>query len=179
MDDRLLETLREAQRLGFVGGGPVEQAVDHSMAFVDAIGLDGARLVDLGSGGGLPGLVLAAAFPGASIVLIDRRRKRTDFLELAIRRLRFGHVTVECRDVSALIRDVEHGSTAAFDVVTARGFGPPERTLRAARALMTSSGRIVISEPPTGDRWDPALLDELRLTSVRSGPVRVFHGVPR
>jgi len=177
MNDDLLETLRDAQRFGFFGAAPIEQAAAHSTAFIDAIGdLDvAARLVDLGSGGGLPGLVLADRYPTVSITLIDRREKRTDFLRRAVRRLGFDHVEVLAGDVDELIRAVESGVSPRFDVVTARGFGPPEPTLRRAVRLIGSSGRIVISEPPEGDRWDPALLVELGLTRHRSGVVSVFH----
>jgi hypothetical protein len=51
-------------------------------------------------------------------------------------------------------------------------------TLRLARRLIGEAGTIVISEPPTGERWDQDLLDELALESERIGPVRVFHVKP-
>jgi len=172
-----LEALRESQRLGFLGSRPVEQAAEHAAGFATAIGRlpDDARLIDLGSGGGLPGLVLADLVPHCSIVLVDRRQKRTDFLRPAVRRLGHEHVSVREADVVDVVRDVEAGSEPAFDVVTARGFGPPEFTLRLARRLIHDGGRIVISEPPAGERWDQGLLGELALTSDRVGPVRVFH----
>jgi 16S rRNA (guanine527-N7)-methyltransferase len=171
MDPVLLETLRDAQRLGLLGDRPIEEAAAHSMAFVEAIGdlPRGARIVDLGSGGGLPGLVLAHEYPDAEILLVDRRQKRTDFLERAVRRLGWAHVVVRCDDVSTLRGE------PAFDVVTARGFGPPAPTLRIAAELVAATGRIVISEPPSGDRWPVELLRDLGLSSVRQGAVRVFR----
>ena len=78
-------------------------------------------------------------------------------------------------DVGTIARDVVAGRQAPFDAVTARSFGPPERTLRLARQLVADGGRIVISEPPSGERWDPHLLGDLGLVSERIGPVRVFH----
>jgi 16S rRNA (guanine527-N7)-methyltransferase len=172
-----IEVLRESQRLGFLGARPVEQAADHAAAF--AIGLgdlpSGARLIDLGSGGGLPGLVVAELLPQCSIVLVDRRQKRTDFLHRAVRRLALDNVEVREADVATVARDVETGTEAPFDVVTARGFGPPEMTLRLASRLIGEGGAIVISEPPTAERWDQGLLDELDLDSEKIGPVRVFH----
>ncbi|MDJ0771618.1 MAG: class I SAM-dependent methyltransferase [Ilumatobacter sp.] len=177
MHPDLLETLRDAQRFGFFGPGSIEDAAAHAAAFVEAIAAvdDGSRIVDLGSGGGLPGLVVADARRGDAIVLIDRRQKRTDFLERAVRRLGFEHVDVWCADVDVLCDEVGAGRCRPFDVVTARGFGPPATTLRTALRLLAPSGRVVISEPPTGDRWSPELLAELGVESERHGPVAVFR----
>ena len=87
MHDELTETLRTAQRLGFFGAAPIEVG-DRARAGRTSPRSDhstpGSRLADLGSGGGLPGLVLAAAYRDVDVVLIDRRQKRTDFLERAV-----------------------------------------------------------------------------------------------
>ncbi|MDW3215377.1 MAG: RsmG family class I SAM-dependent methyltransferase [Ilumatobacteraceae bacterium] len=177
MNTELLETLRDAQRFGFFGGRPVEQAAEHALGFVDALGpLDaGCRLVDLGSGGGLPGLVLADAYPEIRITLVDRREKRTDFLRRAVLRLDFTHVDVVAADVDVLIGEVDDGIRHRFDVVTARGFGPPSTTLTVACDLLAPAGRVVISEPPAGDRWDAELLTSLGVTRLPVGHVSVFQ----
>ena len=180
MNQVLLETLRTAQRFGFFGERSIEAAAEHSIDYVRA--LDGielpSRLLDLGSGGGLPGLVIADALPGLSIVLLDRRQKRTDFLERAVTKLGLRDVAVRCADVAEVIHEVRSGSSEPFDVVTARGFGPPEFTLRSALAVLSSDGRVVISEPPEGDRWPAELLSELGVCSERRGAVRVFRRCP-
>ena len=176
-----LEVLLDAQRLGMLGGRPVEQAGQHAAAFAEALSAalpPGARLIDLGSGGGLPGLVLADLLEDCSIVLVDRREKRTDFLRRAVRRLGHAHVEVRTADVDAIAGDVETGRERPFDAVTARGFGPPANTLRLARRLISRDGVIVVSEPPTGDRWDPELLAELGVAGDRMGPVTMFHVKP-
>lgn len=176
---RLIETLREAQRFGFFGDRDVAESIEHSRSFVAAIGPlpPGARILDLGSGGGLPGLILADAFPDAAVVLLDRRQKRTDFLERAVRRLDWSHVSVRTADIRVVVDEVTSGMLDAFDVVTARGFGPPAFTLRSANSVCGPLGRIVISEPPSGDRWEDGLLAELGLRSRRVGAVRVFQAV--
>ena len=179
MDHDLLETLRLAQRFGFFGDRPIDEAAEHSRDFsraIDDIG-PGARVIDLGSGGGLPGLVIAGDRTDLSFVLLDRRQKRTDFLERAVARLGWGHVGVRCADVVDVLDEVNTGTLEPFDVVTARGFGPPEFTLRSAVGLLAGNGRIVISEPPTGDRWSTDLLSELGLSSERRGAVRVFQPI--
>lgn len=180
MEHNVIETLRDAQRFGFFGDRPIEEAVEHSMSFVHALGAvpDAARIADMGSGGGLPGLVLAEAYPTAAITLIDRRTKRTDFLSRAVKRLGLAQVEVVAGDVTAVVRDVESGARAQFDVVTARGFGPPDVTLSLATGLVRVGGRIVISEPPDDVRWDQDRLDELGLDRVRVGAVSVFTRRP-
>jgi 16S rRNA (guanine527-N7)-methyltransferase len=151
--------------------------VAHAESFVDALGEqpDGARLIDLGSGGGLPGLVLAERMPQIYITLIDRRQKRSDFLRQAVARLGFDHVTVVAGDVGDHARAVTSGATPPYAAVTARSFGPPASTLRTASSLLGRGGLIIISEPPDGERWDSALLEELGLGSVRLDRVRRFE----
>jgi 16S rRNA (guanine527-N7)-methyltransferase len=178
---RLTETLRDAQRLGFFGDAPIETAMSHAESFVTAIGPAprGARVIDIGAGGGLPGLVVAAALPHTSVVLIDRREKRTDFLRRAVQRLGYDHVTVITGDVDRWSREVIASREPAYDIVTARGFGPPATTLTYARRLVGAAGVIVISEPPSGDRWPADLLDDLGLLGEAVGPVRRFRVAPR
>ncbi|MEO6654280.1 MAG: RsmG family class I SAM-dependent methyltransferase [Ilumatobacteraceae bacterium] len=176
MHDDVIETLRTAQRFGFFGSRPIDDAIAHSHQYVTALGVlgTGTRLIDIGSGGGLPGLVVADAYPMVDVTLLDRREKRTDFLHQAVGRLGWTHVTVVCADVDDVIAEVGSGACQPFDVVTARGFGPPDVTLRSARNLLTSDGRIVISEPPSANRWPAALLEDLRVARHQVGGVSVF-----
>ncbi len=107
-------------------------------------------VVDLGSGGGVPGLVIAAARPDLQLVLVDRRRARTDHLVRLVRRLDLmGRVTVHAADAL----DLTLPSPA--DAVVARGFGPPAATARAAGRVLRDGGLLVVSEPPgaRADRW--------------------------
>ena len=96
-EGRLLEVLNDAQRLWFLGRGPVERHVSHGLGFaaawaeVDptmAMGADRSprRIADVGSGGGVPGLVLAMASE-AHLVLVDNKTRRTDWLSEAAYRL--------------------------------------------------------------------------------------------
>lgn len=160
VDPLLVAALEDAQRLGFLGSRPIPEVIDHARGFVRALGDLGqhSSVLDLGSGGGVPGLVIAHDCPAMTITLLDRRAKRTDFLERVVRRLGWQHrISVVCEDVSTF------GPDASFDAVTARGFGPPEFTLSSAARLVRPGCSIVISEPPDQERWSDELLDRLGL----------------
>ncbi|MEP4650489.1 MAG: RsmG family class I SAM-dependent methyltransferase, partial [Ilumatobacter sp.] len=125
-----------------------------------------------GSGGGVPGLVIAHDRPDLRVILVDRRAKRTDFLERAVRRLRWNdRVSVLCADASALRSRIDDVSA-----VVARGFGPPREALSFGAGIVRSGGRIVISEPPSGDRWAVDAFVDLGVVRVDdgSGQVSIF-----
>ncbi len=60
------------------------------------------RILDIGSGVGLPGIPLAIAFPQHQVTLVERRQKRASFLKLVVGQLGLEHVTVVADDVRAL-----------------------------------------------------------------------------
>jgi 16S rRNA (guanine527-N7)-methyltransferase len=170
-DDLLIGVLRRAQRLGVLGDRPVDEIVEHARAFGRALDDVDGTVVDLGSGAGVPGLVLAVDRPDLHVVLVDRREKRTDLLRRAVGSLELeGRVSVRTADAERLAT-TESGT---FDAAVARGFGPPELTLRVATRLVRVGGAVVISEPPRGDRWDPELLAGLGVRRRRFGPVSRF-----
>lgn len=160
----LLAVLEDAQRLGFLGSRPITETVEHARGFVRALEQRTSitSVLDLGSGAGVPGLVIAHDLPTMHVTLLDRRARRTDALERAVRRLGWqSRVSVVCEDV------VSFGPDASFDAVVARGFGPPAVTLTAAARLVRPGQPIVISEPPDGDRWEDELLERLGLRRER------------
>jgi 16S rRNA (guanine527-N7)-methyltransferase len=177
-DAALLEALADSQRLGMLGDRPVADIVEHSVAFVAALAGVTGIVADLGSGGGVPGLVVARARPDLQVILIERRGRRADHLRRLVGRLdladRVEVLSVEATAAGALLR-------RSVDAVVVRGFGPPSRTLRSAAPLLRSGGLLVVSEPPAGEwgesRWPPALLNELGLATVaqRDRRVAVFR----
>lgn len=175
--DVLTDTLRDAQRVGFLGARPIDEVVTHAREFVAALEGVSGRVLDLGSGGGIPGLVIAVDRPDLAVTLLDRREKRTDFLRRAVRRMGLeGRVDVVTDDVDHFITlTIEGGARSRFDAVVARGFGPPRRTLQVAAGLTAPGGRVVISEPPDGDRWEKSLLTALSVRYERRGAVAVFR----
>ncbi|MGA9278970.1 RsmG family class I SAM-dependent methyltransferase [Ilumatobacter sp.] len=174
VSDELDRVLRESQRLGFLGERPIPEVIAHARVFVaPLVDVEGA-VIDLGSGGGVPGLVIAHDRPDLNVTLADRRGKRTDFLVRVVARLGWSErVTVVNDDVERIIER----TPGVFSAAVARGFGPPPETLRMGRDLVAPSGRIVISEPPSGDRWPDELLDELGVHRIATddSTVAVFE----
>jgi 16S rRNA (guanine527-N7)-methyltransferase len=172
----LVQTLEEAQRLGMLGDRPIDEVIAHSRVYLEGLREVHGKVADLGSGGGVPGLLIATERPDLEIWLIERRGARADFLRRMVHRLQLtDRVSVYEADATTIVRS--HGGE--FSGVTARGFGPPEVTLRIARGLIAPEGRIVISDPPDQNRWPIGLLEELGLSrSVHAeewGRVSVFH----
>ena len=69
----LSAVLERSRELGFLGPGDVAAHVEHAAGFVEVLEsvATGAKVLDLGSGGGLPGLVVAVHRPDLSLTLLD------------------------------------------------------------------------------------------------------------
>ena len=151
----LRAVLDRSRELGFLGPGPIEEQLAHAEAFVGALEPAGVRrAVDLGSGGGIPGLVLAVALPDIQWLLLDGMVRRTTFLLEAVAALGLGD-QVEVRTVRAEEAGRLPDLRGQHDLVVARGFGPPAVTAECAAPLLAVGGQLVVSEPPasSGDRW--------------------------
>lgn len=173
-DSLLLSALRAIQARGAIGESSLAHAIVHAEQFVAALPVQVSTLVDLGSGGGLPGLVIAVRRPEIHVTLVERRQSRSDLLARAVRALDLGsHVSLVAGDV----RLVGASSPRGFDAVTARSFAAAPITAHWAGVLLKSGGRLVVSEPPLDDanRWPAELLSESGLFDQgRDQGVRVF-----
>jgi 16S rRNA (guanine527-N7)-methyltransferase len=100
-----------------------------------AVRPDDRSAVDLGSGGGLPGVVVAVACPDLTVTLAERRRTRGAFLELAVRELGLPNAFV----VVGPVKELPPGS----DVCFARAFADARGSWEAARRILGPGGRLV------------------------------------
>jgi 16S rRNA G527 N7-methylase RsmG len=130
---RTLNQWQRAQRLvGWrTGAALLEEGL--ADAWVAARLLDEAPsgpLLELGSGAGLPGLIIAAAWPEREIHLVEARRKRASFLRAAARAMGLARVTVHGARSEALREQLELQPA----VVSARAFAPPADVLAEAAA---------------------------------------------
>lgn len=176
--DALESVLQDGQTIGLVGTGPVRAHLDHARGFAEVFQppLDGL-LLDLGSGGGLPGLVLALEWPNSRWLLLDGRARSVNFLGDAVGRLGLEQrVTVLGGRAEIIARDPRHRASA--DVVVARSVATPAAVAECAAGLLVAGGILVVSEPPEAEalRWDADGLSRLGMGPaqiVESG--RKFH----
>jgi 16S rRNA (guanine527-N7)-methyltransferase len=96
-----------------------------------------ASVADIGSGAGLPGLVVGISRPDLSVTLVEPLLRRTTFLEEMVSELGLDNVEVVRGRADAL-----HGQRT-FDVVTARAVAPLERLLGWCMPLVAPSGSLV------------------------------------
>ncbi|WP_419927147.1 16S rRNA (guanine(527)-N(7))-methyltransferase RsmG [Candidatus Poriferisocius sp.] len=176
---RLIAVLDQAQERGWVGPQAINRQIDHSLAFAVAAAAIPTKAVDLGSGGGLPALVLAAAWPQSNWTLVESSLPRAAFLELHCARLGWSErVAVVHASAESLGQGKLH--LAQADLVTARSFGPPPSVIEAAAPLLRLGGELIVSAAPNATPWPSDLLsdhglspDNLTLTSPK------FHRTTR
>lgn len=104
------------------------------------------RLLDLGSGVGLPAIVLAISSPDTVVTLVERRRKRASFLTMVAAQLELKNVTV----IGADVRELE--PTPAFSVITGQAVGSLLAMYCLTRSLHTSE--ILLAARKRTD-WQP------------------------
>lgn len=120
----------------------IDRMVTHhlldSLAVFPHLGLGaGQRLLDVGSGAGLPGIPIAMADPALDVVLLDSSAKKTTFLQQAVGELGLGKVTVVQGRVE------EFRPAAPFACIISRAFAETAEFVRAALPLLAPGGQVV------------------------------------
>jgi 16S rRNA (guanine527-N7)-methyltransferase len=148
----LNEVLLAARAAGFLGPGPIDRHLRHAQGFVDLAKRQPRltaqpRILDLGSGGGLPGLVVAEEWPEATLVLLDANRRRSSLLERSV-------ISCGLRDRVSVVQQRAEVSgrdpafRATFDGVVVRSFGVPAVVAECAAPFLRQGGWLIVSEPP-------------------------------
>jgi 16S rRNA (guanine527-N7)-methyltransferase len=174
LDVQLETALGRSYELGFLGAMPIPDQIDHALGFVAIIEgeLGGApsAVIDLGTGGGVPGLVLMCCWPDTRVVLMDSSERRTTFLLEVLEGWPAAHrAEVMCGRAEELGRRPD--LREAFSAVTSRSFGLPAATAECGSAFLEVGGLMVVSEPPdtpAGDRWPAEGLEVVGLSAVES-----------
>lgn len=170
----LERVLDRARHLGFLGPGPILDQIAHAERYGRALqdlALDGGeeeasvRVVDLGAGGGLPSLPLLVEHRSLHVTLVDAHQRRWAFQVWALVELSVAD-RAEAWCGRAEVFGQDRRRRGHFDVVVARGFGPPAQTVECAAPLLRPGGRLLVSEPPGGRRWPAPELARAGLAEV-------------
>lgn len=152
-----------------------ETAISRSSIYDQAIP-DGSRVLDIGSGVGLPGIPLAIRRPDLEIGLCEIRQRRAAFLERAVSSLKLNKVRVYNDDVQKL-------RTLEFDVVIAQAVGSLEHLWKLSQRILAPNWTLVSRK---GAIWQDELAElEARttVTGFKTLPVGdgfqlvVVHGI--
>ena len=125
------------------------------------------RWIDLGSGAGLPGIIIAILLPGWTVRLVESRRLRCDFLRACVEQIGLDGVEV-------IEGRVEQVAPAPHDVISARAYAPLDRLLASSRHLagekthwLLPKGRNAVNELSTlSPAWQKLFHVEPSLTDA-------------
>jgi 16S rRNA (guanine(527)-N(7))-methyltransferase RsmG len=142
-------------RLGLISPGDVDQVVPRhtadSMLFALARPPRPAeRWLDVGSGAGFPGLVLACCYPACTFTLLEPHKRRAGFLELTVSALGLANAAVDTRR----LEDVD----ADFDVAVARALSDPDAALLGLIHRVRPGGEAIVAVSPGAVVSSPARL---------------------
>jgi 16S rRNA (guanine527-N7)-methyltransferase len=104
--------------------------------------LEGNSIIDIGTGGGIPGIILAILNPKLEVTLLDTSQKKTRFLRFAIRELKLQNVRVVCERVE------KFQAKTPYDVVISRAFSEVSDFIQLSGHLCSDSGLIYAMKGP-------------------------------
>lgn len=138
------ELARWNPRLSLVGPGGTERILERhygeSLAGLAFLEPGDRLLVDVGSGAGFPGWVLAAARPDLAVTLVEARQKKWSFLSLVSEK-----AALPCRCLNARVGAVlPEEFPTQIDVVTWRAWRPAAAELSALAGRLSDSGRFLV-----------------------------------
>src|SRR5215467_11589383 len=138
-DSRISELARMIEGWPGLISGPADGLVADSLVIVDHLG-DATRLVDVGSGGGLPGLVLKIARPDLDVTLVEVDQAKAAFLVQASAKLAV-EVEVVARRAEDAARDVRYREQ--FDIAVARALAPMRTLVELCLPFVRVGGRLL------------------------------------
>lgn len=144
----LLVKWQKVQRLvGSTDPGSITDLVLDSLLFTSVLPPDIERLMDLGSGAGLPGIPLSIVAPAMQVTLVESRQKRASFLSTAVRELGLSATRVINSRAEALPPELHE----SFDAVVMRCAGPLDQMVPLAMRFVVPGGSIIATGPPEAE----------------------------
>lgn len=162
MIERWLEELVATPGLTAVSGEEARRVhVDESMAALDVVTSFEGPIVDVGSGGGAPGIPLAAALPDREVTLLEATRRKCDFLE---------RWTAELPNLSVVCGRAEEQPVDSWGVAVAKALAPPPVAAEWCLPLVAPGGAAVLYVGPTAQADRVAEVAKLLAAELAESP---------
>jgi 16S rRNA (guanine527-N7)-methyltransferase len=160
--ERWLEELVATPGLTAVSGEEARRVhVDESMAALDVVTSFEGPIVDVGSGGGAPGIPLAAALPDREVTLLEATRRKCDFLE---------RWTAELPNLSVVCGRAEEQPVDSWGVAVAKALAPPPVAAEWCLPLVAPGGAAVLYVGPTAQADRVAEVAKLLAAELAESP---------
>lgn len=174
--ERFAQRLKaSARRYGLVSRRDEERLDEHLVDSATLLAVPGieelledGELADLGTGGGLPGVVVAILRPGQNVALVDSRRSRAVFLKETL------HV-LGLANAQLIHERIEHLPPTRFPNATARALGRIERVLRPSLEVVQEDGRLFLYKGPT---WEAERDAASAMAAECGAELEAEHEVP-
>jgi 16S rRNA (guanine527-N7)-methyltransferase len=147
-DSKLLELARLISDWPGLTSRPSAELIADSLVLLQHLG-EGEKVVDVGSGGGLPGLPLKIARPSLSVTLVEADQAKAAFLVRACAALGLRDVQVLARRAEEVGRDRLYRES--FDVAVARALAPMPVLVELCLPLVRVGGRLLAQKTETED----------------------------
>jgi 16S rRNA (guanine527-N7)-methyltransferase len=153
---KLLIKWQRSQRL--VGSAAPDWIIDHivldSLLFTRLLPWTAERILDVGSGAGVPGVVLKIVREHTAFTLLEARAKRISFLSAVVRELALR----DCEVLNGRLEAIANERVAHYDAIVMRCAADPATLIPIAVPLLRPAGVIIASGPPTrrpsrGGEW--------------------------
>jgi 16S rRNA (guanine527-N7)-methyltransferase len=160
--ERWLEELVATPGLTAVSGEEARLVhVDESLAALDVVSSFEGPIVDVGSGGGAPGIPLAAALPDREVTLLEATRRKCDFLE---------RWTAELPNLSVVCGRAEEQPVDSWGVAVAKALAPPPVAAEWCLPLVAPGGAAVLYVGPTAQADRVAEVAKLLAAELAASP---------
>ncbi len=122
--------------------GELDKHIEDSIKILDFVDLTNEKVVDVGSGAGFPGLILAMYCTHADFTLVEADQKKSLFLKKVCMEMRITNVTVINSRVEELGQDCRYRSS--FDICTSRAVAPMNVILEYGLPLTRVGGKLML-----------------------------------
>jgi 16S rRNA (guanine527-N7)-methyltransferase len=157
---------QDGVRLGLIGPREVERIWERHIlncAALTELIEDGQSIIDIGSGAGLPGIVLAILKPNSKVTLVEPMQRRTDFLTQAKADLGLANVEI--------IRGRAEGQNVTAQIVTSRAVAPLDKLLTWSWPLVEKGGKVLAIK---GEKAQEELENAQKVTSfLKDSPATI------